>query len=199
MEKLILNLQSQNQIIAYRDENRLTGYEPGILNEILAAAQQRDIKLLNWFNQFGDSFRSILMNVYAYRKGLEFGFTDIAFDQYGWFKRPVFVETESLIFGNEAKYGEHSTLSIGKGVAQVWTNALSYRFGTAGGGCGLSVYGKQFQHREAAINSGIAELKAMMTEKLNHSDTSNYKQPIIQSTLNAIEKYQIKKVQLSLF
>jgi hypothetical protein len=139
------------------------------------------------------------MNVHAYRKGLEFGFTEIAFDQYSWFKRPLFFETERLIFGNESRYGEHSTLSIGKGVAQVWTYALSYSFGTAGGGSSLSVYGKQFSSREDAINSGISELKGMMTEKLNNKDTSNYKPVIILGTLKAICKYEMERIQLTLF
>ncbi|MBD1385831.1 hypothetical protein IDJ75_11120 [Mucilaginibacter rigui] len=199
MEKLILNVDSKEQIINYRDEHRLTHYEPAILDEILAATIAGDAALLNWFNKFGDCFRSIIMNIYAYRKGLEFGFTEISFDQYGWFKRPEFLFQEELIFGNCAKYGEYSTLKIGKGITNVWTYALSYNFGTAGGGCGLSVYGKQFKSRENAVKIGIAELKNLMSEKLGHSDTSNYKQPIIQGTLKSIAKYEIDSTQLTLF
>jgi len=83
MEKPCLDLQSKNQILAYRDENRLTGYEPGILNEILAALEKGDAGLLNWFNPFGDSPKSIIMNMYVYRKGMEFGFERIELDKYG--------------------------------------------------------------------------------------------------------------------
>jgi hypothetical protein len=104
-----------------------------------------------------------------------------------------------LLFGNDERYCEHSTLKIGKGTANVWTYALSYSFGTAGGGSALSVYGKQFENRELAIKAGIAELKKMMTEKFGHSDTSNYKPQIIQVTLKAIAKYEIETVQLTLF
>ena len=39
----------------------------------------------------------------------------------------------------------------------------------------------------------------MMTEKLNHSDTTNYKQPIIMHTLRDVTKTQINMVQLTLF
>jgi hypothetical protein len=140
-----------------------------------------------------------IMNVHAYRKGLEFGFTEIAFDQYGWFLRPQFLYVEELIFGNEKRYGEHSTLKVGKGIGNIWTNALSYSFGIAGGGCGLSVYGRQFKSREAAVDAAILELKTMMTAKVGDSDRSNYNPQVIRGTLNAIAKYEVESVQLTLF
>lgn len=139
------------------------------------------------------------MNVHAYRKGLEFGFSEIAFDKYGWFSRPQFLQIEELLFGNEKRYGEHSTLKIGKGIGNVWTSALSYSFGTADGGCGLSVYGKQFKSREAAVAAGILELKTMMTAKIGNSDRSNYNPQVIRGTLNAIAKYEVNTIQLALF
>ncbi|MFD0764472.1 hypothetical protein ACFQZI_06385 [Mucilaginibacter lutimaris] len=199
MEKLILTVDSKDQIITYRNENSLVRYEPLILNEILFAAEAGDTSLLNWFNGFGDSFRSIIMNVYAYRKGLEFGFTEIAFDQYGWLLRPRFLFTEELVFGNEKRYGEHSTLKIAKGNHNVWTNALSYSFGTAGGGSGLSVFGKQFNSREAAVSAGILELKTRMTAKVGDSDRSNYNPQVIRGTLNDVAKFELESVQLTLF
>jgi hypothetical protein len=199
MEKFILNLQSKNQIIAYREENRLIRYEPGILNEMLDAVETGNTDLLGWFRQFGDCLRSIIMNVYAYRKGLEFGFSEIALDKYGWFKRPQFLMAEDLILGDATRNWDHSIVHVGKGIADVWTYALNYSFGMAGGGSSLSVYGKQFKTREAAVNAGLFELKQMMTEKINHSDTTNFKQAIIVGTLKAISRYEVDRVQLTLF
>jgi hypothetical protein len=49
------------------------------------------------------------------------------------------------------------------------------------------------------MNAGISELKTAMTDKLNHSDMTNYKQPIIAGTLKAIAEYEVSKVQLTLF
>jgi hypothetical protein len=199
METAFLNLQSADEIKTYLDKGYHTHYEPAILKEILISVEQADTEKINWFNQFGDCFRSILMNVYAYRKGCEFGFNSIDFNQYGWFKRPQFLKTEDLKFGNEARYGEYSVIHIGRGESQIWTYALNYAFGTAGGGSALSVYGKQFKTRDLALDAGMAELKKLMTEKLHHSDTSNYKQPVILGTLKDINKYEISRVQLSLF
>jgi len=199
METAFLNLQSADEVKTYLDKGCHTHYEPAILKEILLSVEQSDITRLNWFNQFGDCFRSILINVYAFRKSCEFGFTEISFDQYGWFIRPQFLETEDLKFGNGARYGEHSIIHIGRGKSNVWTYALNYSFGTAGGGSALSVYGKQFRNRETALNAGMAELKSMMTEKLNHTDTTNYKQQVITGTLRDIVKAEVNMVQLSLF
>jgi len=199
MEKLILTVQSKEQIIAYREGHSLIRYEPLILAEILTAAETGNTELLNWFNGFGDCFRSIIMNVHAYRCGLEFGFTEIGFDKYGWFERPKFLAVETLLFGNEARYGEHSSLNIGKGPNNTWTNALSYSFGTAGGGCALSVYGKRFTSREAAINDGVGDLKAMMQEKVGNTDRSNYNPQVIRGTLDAIANYEVNSIQLTLF
>lgn len=199
MEKLVLNLHSKNQILQYRDENRLMRYEQELIGEMLRAIAQNDNTGIIWFSQFGDTFRTILMNVHAYRSGLAFGYEDIAFDKYGWFQRPEFQEKEDLIFGNSARYGEYSVLHIGKGKVNIWTYSLNYNFGTAGGGSALSVYGKKFNTREAAINAGLSELKSLMADKLNNSDTTNYKQPVILCTLRDIAAKELAMVQLSLF
>jgi hypothetical protein len=139
------------------------------------------------------------MNIYAYRKGLEFGFIDIAFSQHGWFVHPVWLNKEILTFGDTSRYGNHSVIYLGRGINFIWTYAMDYNFGTAGGGYHLSVYGKQFQNREAALNLALTELKNMMAEKIGHKDTTNYKQPVIMATLRDIAKAQLNRVQLSLF
>ncbi|WP_179414537.1 hypothetical protein HDF19_00705 [Mucilaginibacter sp. E4BP6] len=77
--------------------------------------EEQDQDKLDWFRSFDDSFRAITMNVNAYRKGLEFGYTEIAFDQYGWFKRPVWFDLEELTFGDTSHYGNYSTITLGHG------------------------------------------------------------------------------------
>jgi hypothetical protein len=199
METLILDLHSKQELINYRKEHRLIKYEDGILEEMIQAIENNDADKLSWFTGFGDSLRAIFMNVHAYRKGCEFGFSEISFDKYGWFTRPVFMNREELMLGNPDKHSEHSTLYIGRGVLPVWTYGLNYSFGTAGGCFGLSVYGKQFKSRDEAITKGLAELKDMMTAKINNTDTSNFKPEIIVATLRDIVKAELALVQLTLF
>jgi len=199
METLLLNSQSKKLLTDHRVQSHLMKHEAVILDEMISAAENNSQTELDWFSGFGDSVRSILMNVHAHRKGSQFGFTDISFDKYGWFTRPGFQEIEDLIFGNPDRYGEHSVIHIGRGISDVWTYSLNYSFGTAGGGSALSVYGKRFSSRDEAFNCALIELKGMMTAKLNNSDTTNYKQPIILATLRDIMKAEVSRVQLTLF
>jgi len=199
MESLVLNLQSKNQISDYIAEHHLMHYEAEILNELIAAIDNNDLAQLQLLNSFGDCFRAITMNLHAYRKGLEFGFAEIAFDQHGWLKRPAFLDTEELKFGDTSRYGNHSTITLSRGINHIWTYALHYSFGCAGGGYGLSVYGKQFKSRESALTFALNDLKAMMTAKVGSTDTTNDKQPIILATLRDIETAIIGLYQLTLF
>jgi hypothetical protein len=199
MESLVLNLQSKNQITAYMKDNFMVAYENGIFQEMVAAIKAKDQQQLDWFRSFGDSFRAITMNVHAYRKGLEFGFTEISFDKYDWLTRPVFLDREELTFGDTSRYGNHSLIYLGRGENHVWTYGMNYSYGVAGGCYGLSVYGKQFKSRQDALNYALIELKGMMTKKIGSTDTTNDKQPIILATLRDVEKAQVNMVQLSLF
>jgi len=198
MESLVLNLLSKNQITAYMKDNHLVPYERAIFQEMITAILAKDQKQLDWFSSFGDFLRAITMNVHAYRKGLEFGFTEIGFDKYGWFSRPEFLAKEELKFGDTSRYGNYSSITLGRGVNHHWTYALHYSFGVAGGGYGLSVYGKQFKSREDALSFSLNELK-MMTKKIGSTDTTNDKQPVILATLRDIEKVQLNMIQLTLF
>lgn len=199
MESLVLNLQSKNQITAYMADNHMVPYEMGIFLEMIAAIKGKDQQQLDWFRSFGDSFRAITMNVHAYRKGLEFGFTEIIFDRYGWFTRPVFLDKEELTFGDTSRYGNHSLIYLGRGENHTWTYGMNYSYGVAGGCYGLSVYGKQFKSRQDALTYALNELKIMMIKKIGSTDTTNDKQPIILATLRDIEKAHIGLVQLTLF
>lgn len=199
MESLVLNPQSKKQLTDYITDNHLMPYEAGIFKEMLTAVEGGDQTQLDWFRSFGDSFRTITMNIHAYRKGLEFGFTDISFDKNGWFTRPQFLEYEELTFGDISRYGNHSLIYLGRGENHIWTYGMNYSYGVAGGCYGLSVYGKQFKSRQDAFTYALNELKTMMTKKIGSTDTTNDKQPVILATLRDIKKAKIDMVQLTLF
>ena len=199
MENLKLNVLTKDQITVHLKESCHVKYESEIINEIMENLNNNDFTKLEWFQQFGDSLRTITLNVYAYRKQLEFGFTEISFNQYGWFTKPEFLDQEKLIFGNPEHYMQHSNIQVARGINNVWTNAVSYTFGCAGGSSPLSVYGEQFNSRKDALAAGLNKLKDLMMAKLNNTDTTNYKQPVIIATLKDITAAQINMVQLSLF
>jgi len=199
MENLILSPETKNAITDYINQCHLVKHEKAILDEIMEAVNGTDHAKLEWFSQFGPSIRHIHMNVHAYRKGIEFGFTGIEFGKYNWLARPEFLDKEDIVLGNPKHYAEHSIIHLGRGPAGIWTYALNYSYGLAGGGSALSVYGKQFTNRHDALITGLSKLKTMMTKAVGNKDTSNYKQPIILGTLNDIRKAEINMVQMTLF
>jgi len=192
MEKFALTLQSQNAISRYQAENHLTRYELEILAEVVAVIEQGDAETLAWFAGFGDSFRQILMNVREHRRALQFGFTEIAFNQYGWFAAPKFLDFEEIKL-------EQSSIRIGRGPNGVWAYALSCNYGTAGSTGPLCVFCKKHLNREAALSAALMDIKSQMTKYLGNTDTMNYKQDVLQKTLKAIAAGEVGMVQLTLF
>lgn len=192
MEKFELTLKSQPAIEAHIRECHLMAYEKQLMAKISAAISAGNAELLAWFAGFGDSFRKILMNVNEYRKALEFGFTEIAFNEYGWFAAPKFLDFEEITL-------EQSSIRIGRGPNGIWAYALSRSYGCAGGSGPLSVFCKPYTSREIALDTALAELKADMTKYQGNADTTNYKPDVLNKTLKAIAAYQVGRVQLSLF
>ena len=194
-------LLNETTVTHYLENNNHIGYERKLLNEILKTIQQNDPKQMKWFCQFGDGLRAIVFNVFAYRCGLKFGFTEINFDEYGWLKRPIFLDQEELRFGltEKGRYGSYSTITLGKGPNKKWTYGLSIAYGTAGSSSGICVYNPIFNSREDALNHAIQKLKNVMVLKVGDKDTTNYNQKVILATLKSIDSTQVAKIQLSLF
>ncbi|MDO3641343.1 hypothetical protein [Mucilaginibacter sp. L3T2-6] len=192
MEKFALTLQSKNEIISYQADNHLTRYELELLAEISAVIENKDAEALAWFAGFGDSFRQILMNVREHREALEFGFTEIAFNQYGWFAAPKFMDFEEIKL-------EQSSIRIGHGPNGVWAYSLSCNYGTAGSSGPLCVFCTKYPNREAALSAALGEMKVKMSQYIGNSDTTNYKQDVLQKTLKAIASCEVSMVQLTLF
>ncbi|MFC0513524.1 hypothetical protein ACFFGT_04905 [Mucilaginibacter angelicae] len=139
------------------------------------------------------------MNVHAYNKGLEFGFTAIELDHNGWLKRPELLDIEEINLGDTSRYGRYSTIGVAHGPNGVWTTGIRCSYGVAGESSWLSVFGRQFGNRDGAISEVLNDLKQRMMAKVGNSDTTNYHQDVIRKTLEAIAKYEIGRVQLLLF
>jgi hypothetical protein len=194
-------LLNETAVTRYLEHHNHISYERELLNEVLKTIQQNDFKQLEWFRQFGDGLRHIIFNVYAYRCGLKFGFTEIDFDEYGWLTRPLFLDQEELRFGliERDRYGSYSTVTLGKGPNNKWTYGMSIAYGTAGSSSGICVYTPIFSSREDALHHAIQKLKNALDSKVGNKDTTNYNQKIILATLRSIEKIHVAEVQLSLF
>jgi hypothetical protein len=192
MEKFALTLQSNTAIDEHIAGNHLMRYERDIMAEIVNAIEKGDADTLAWFAGFGDSFRQILMNVNEHRRALEFGFMEIAFNQYGWYAAPKFLDREVIKL-------EQSEIRIGRGPNGIWAYALSCNYGTAGSSGPLCVFCKKYPNHDIALTAALAEMKSQMTKYLGNSDTTNYKQDVLQKTLKAIAALEVSRVQLTLF
>lgn len=199
METITINLLTEASINDYMSTTNMVKCEVGILNEMLDLLKKNDSEKLDSFASFGDDIRHIIMNVNAYRRGLDFGFTEIEFDQYGWFVRPQFLDFEVIKLGDTKNYNSYSEIRIGRGPNHVWTYALSYGFGTAGSSSNISVYDRPYKDRETALNAALIELKDVMQAKVGNSDRSNYNPQIIATTLKAVSEYKYKDSQMTLF
>ena len=192
MEKFELSLQPQPAIDAHLAEHFVTREEREILAEITALVNTGNEERLAWFASFGDCFRQITRNLKEHRRALEFGFTEIAFNQYGWFVSPKFLDREDIKL-------EQSEIRIGHGPNGIWTYALNLNYGTAGSSGPLCVFCKKYPNRKAALTAALADMKSQMTKYLGNSDTANYKQDVLQKTLKAIAAFEVSMIQLVLF
>jgi hypothetical protein len=192
MEKFALTLQSEQAANDYIENTCFMRYEKEIMDEIVTAIKIGNETKLAWFAGFGDGFRQILMNVNEYRKGLDFGFTEIAFNQYGWFTSPKFLAYEEIKL-------EESSIRIGHGPNGLWAYAIRCSYGCAGHSGPLSVFCRAYPNRDAALTEALEELQKDMQSKVADSDRSNYHQDLIAKTLKAITKARIGLVQLTLF
>jgi hypothetical protein len=192
MEKFALTLESQSDLDAYITDHHLMKYEKELLSEISVAIREGDQEKVAWFAGFGDSFRQILMNVNEHRRALEFGFTTIAFNQYGWFTSPKFLDREDIVL-------EQSEIRIGRGPNGLWAYSLSCNYGTAGSSGPLCVFCKKYASRDEALAAAMSEMKGQMSRYLGDPDTTNYKQDVLNKTLQAIAALENRRVQLVLF
>ncbi|WP_461791539.1 hypothetical protein [Pedobacter sp.] len=199
MEKVNLSLFTAQQLQTYLDEHSLGCDEQQIAGELSAHIAASDVAQLGFFRQFGECFHKIIRNVHSYRHGLEYGFTAIEFNQYGWLKRALFLDQEEFAFGDAKRLHCESKLEIGRGPNGKWTYGLWCSYGTAGSVNGLSVYAPPLPSRQAAIDAGLADLKAKFSKVLGNPDTMNYRQAVIVKTLADIVAFQHSQVQLTLF
>ena len=61
-------------------------------------------------------------------------------------ERPVFLDQTETEFGRLDKiiWSNHSTITVGRGLNDVWCYGISISWGTAGSSSGLSVYNQSF-------------------------------------------------------
>ncbi|MET3115615.1 hypothetical protein AAKU52_003366 [Pedobacter sp. CG_S7] len=192
METMKLEQLTEITIKEYIEKYNLVKFERELLDEVLQTVREKDIDRLAWYAAFGKDLRQITNNLYAYRKGLNFGFTEISFDQNGWINRAKLLDPENIVLAN-------SEIRLGRGKNNLWIYTLDYSFGTCGSASPLTVYDKPYPDRETALNTALNELKEIMQLKVGNTDRGNYNPSIIAATITAVTTYKYKDLQMALF
>src|SRR5699024_4666796 len=115
----------KNQII----ENNRYGKEQKIADDLLNAIKNNDKNKVNDYFKYGDSVSKIIPNLNEYNHGLNFGFTDLKFDEYGWIEHNAqWTNKENFSFGKPLPFGEN-TVEVGMGANEKWTFSNQYASG----------------------------------------------------------------------
>ena len=168
------------------------------------AIRSLDLDILQWFWSMGSSTRHQVMNVDAYEHGLQYGFTEIKFCEYGWLDNRDWILTEELHFKLKEDKAYYNRITLSCGINGSWAYGLSYNYGTgSGGGWAPSIYDKPFLSREACLNAALDDLKDKMehtiTRATAHPDPSNYNISYMNKIVQLIQKEYASQVQLTLF
>lgn len=196
-----IEIFTTESLTTYENDYHFCGHERQTFEEIVLAIKTGDTEKIQWLGQFGGRLHHILLNVMLFEEALGSVLRRLGFDEYGWLKRAVFLNQESLEFGlkDKSRYGDYSTITLGHGPNGLWAYGMSVSYGTAGSACGISVYGEAFPSTVAALDAVLKELQSSMQKHVGDSDTMNYIQKVILATLKDIEAMKVAKVQLSLF
>ncbi len=180
-----------------------------IQKEYLTALRSQDIERLQYFSSFGETVRHRVINVYAYRHGLNFGFDKMIFGEHGWLKNEEWINEEEISFKTSKDKASYNYITIAMGINGKWSYGVHYTAGSgAGGGYNHNVYDQAYDSRKDCIKAGVNELKNRLDEYLErdakHRDPSNFNTPYMRQVLAMIEEELMRlepavEHQLSLF
>jgi hypothetical protein len=180
-----------------------------IEKEYLSALRSQDIERLQYFASFGETVRHRVMNVNAYRHGLEFGFTKMIFSEYGWLENEEWSNEEEITFKTSKDKANYNHITVAMGINGKWSYGVHYTAGSgAGGGYNHNVYDQAYDSRKDCIKAGVNDLKNRLQQYLERDakrhDSSNFNTPYMKQVLALIEEELVclepaVEAQLSLF
>jgi hypothetical protein len=163
----------------------------------LNALRRNDRQVIDEYERFGDSPRQLLMNKREYERHLLFGFTKIAFNEYGWLANPDFLEREEIQFPHKDGWAVSNHITLGKGLNGKWTYGMRYSYSTGGAGYGLNVWGKLFDNRKDCLKAALDEMMAGLGKDCCKTD--KYAIVVMKQLKNLFDEITGRKaVQLSL-
>ncbi len=108
----------------------------------LNALRTNNTPVIEYFESFGDSVHKIILNVRTYEAGLSFGFTEKAFNEYGWLD--IRLETvEEIEFRDHPKFHPQNYIYLQKSPNRLWVYGVSCQSETSGIMCCPGIWSKE--------------------------------------------------------
>ena len=130
-----------------------------ITEKIKKALEDDDIETLRYLLSFQQEFRALEMNVKTYEQFLKCGFTDKpTFDENGWLtnnKEMLKTMETKVIFEEDGKLLKLYLLELPN---KKWITGISMMLHDCGTGGYPSVWGKQFDSKEIAIEHNLTNV-----------------------------------------
>jgi hypothetical protein len=163
-------------------------------------------EIIEQYESFGDKPYQFLKNKRSYDRGLLFGFTDRKINRCGWLENEDFSDREHFEFPHRKNWAITNYTTIGRGHNGKWTYGASYATGGAGGGYGISVWGKVFDTRKECLSAALREIMDRhKAEEARHKNdhtsfNSEWSRNVVRQVKDLYDTLTGRKaIQLSLF
>jgi hypothetical protein len=144
------------------------GAERIVAEEYSKALEADNQSVIEAFEIFGNTPYHIVRNyIHFERASSIYGFTNVAFDDYGWLARGEFSDCETFNFGCGGKSGVvgSNSITIGRGPNGKWTYGISLAVSLSGQCYGLSVFNEPYDSRRACLRHGLEDMIAWHTKE----------------------------------
>lgn len=138
--------------------------EREIITDMKDALNKNDVKRVNDYLKLNTAtdeicIHKIIRNTNSFNTGLNFGFVDLIFDEYGWLKNEKWENRTSIEFNFKKAIINWNKIEIAKGQNDKWTYGLYFSTSTYAGGCfGLSKFDTPYESYEEALEKALDDL-----------------------------------------
>lgn len=155
----------------------------------LNALRTDNTKIIEEYEAFGDTMRTMLMNKREYDQNKKFGFNNIVFNEYGWLERPKLLNLEEIEFKAGKELHAQNKARIGQAKTGEWFYGHSWGLGNGGSLSAPCVWSKFKSTRiEALIASIEIIIKAHKDDEGSSDYKESYSKSIVKQCQNKIQE-----------
>lgn len=176
--------------------------ESEIITDMKDALNKKDLNRVSNYLRLNTAtedicIHKIIRNAISFNTGLNFGFVNLTFDEYGWLKNETWENRTCIEFNFKKSVISWNKIEIAKGQNDKWTYGLYFSTSNYAGGCfGLSKFDTPYQSYEEALEKALDDL--FNRHKGSDTDISNFIRRCIEDKRKELKKID-RNNQLLLF